>query len=110
MRSASLRASARTKFFPGPRRISPMSSCVLDGGRAVLDGIEGEDVADVHGELALGAGAIGAAQSLEGDRADAVVEEEAHEDGHAVCVGLGLDADVAEVAGGEERLDRVLLA
>ena len=62
----------------------------------------------MEGERAHGAVPIGAAQSVEHDRSDAEVRVEREDDGDAVARRRGIDADVAEIAGGEEALDRAL--
>src|SRR5581483_646635 len=79
---------------------------VLNRGPAAVNRVQGEDVAGVEGQLAIGAIAVGAPEALDVDLPDAVVHEKRERQRHAARRGRGTHADVAEVAGRVEALDR----
>ncbi len=88
--------------------VAVAAELLLQGHGAPVDGVEREDVAAAEVDVTLGAAAIVAPQTVEVDLSDAIVERKHDRDVHAAGRGVGVHPHVAEVAGGVERLDRLL--
>ena len=84
-RGAALRTDERRLGIDRRVEIAGVPEHVLHGDGAVVDGVERKDVAEVEGERAHGAVAVGAAQAFEVDRGDAEVRVEREDDRDAVC-------------------------
>src|SRR5258708_1222902 len=89
-------------------KVAVARELLLHGHRAVVDRIQGEDVAAAEVDVALRLAALVSAEAIEVNLGHSVVEREHDRDGHAARAAIRGHPHVAEVARGEERLDRLL--